>query len=237
MGIGLGPVARIVDYDPRWPRQFKEEKARILAAIGPWARSVEHVGSTAVPGLAAKPIIDILVGLRSLEDAKECITRLEAIGYEYIPEYEAIRPERRYFRKGPTESRTHHLHMVETSSGFFRNYILFRDYLRAHPADARQYEDLKRALAQEHEFNRDAYTEGKTEYVEYVLAKATHRRHAKRLSGRPPSERRMWNQEERLRQWFYGLSPGRRLEVALEFERFRREAWIVRSRGRARSSK
>ena len=127
MGIGLGPVARIVNYDPRWPRRFKEEKARILAAIGPWARSVEHVGSTAVPGLAAKPIIDILVGLRSLEDAKECITRLEAIGYEYIPEYEAIRPERRYFRKGPTESRTHHLHMVETSSGFFRNHILFRD--------------------------------------------------------------------------------------------------------------
>jgi len=186
MGIGLGPVARVADYDPRWPRGFKEEKARILAAIGSWAERVEHVGSTAVPGLAAKPIIDVLVGLRDLEDAKECIPRLVSIGYEYVPEYETVRPERRYFRKGPAEARTHHLHMVETASAFFRNHILFRDYLRAHPAEAGRYEALKRALAEEHEFNRDAYTEGKTEFVESVLRKATKRRSANRLGRRNP---------------------------------------------------
>ena len=171
MVLGLGPVARLAEYDPRWPRRFLEEKTRILASIGRWAGSVEHVGSTAIPRLAAKPIIDILVGLRDLEDATECIPRLEGIGYEYVPEYEAVRPERRYFRKGPVEARTHHLHMVETSSPFFRNHILFRDYLRSHPAEAQRYEKLKRRLAEEHEFNRDAYTEGKTRFVESVLKK------------------------------------------------------------------
>ncbi len=172
MAVGLGPVARLSEYDLRWPALFEEERERILAAIGPSVERVEHVGSTAIPGIAAKPIIDILIGLRSLEDAKECIPRLVAIGYEYVPEYEREIPERRYFRKGPAENRTHHIHIVEVSSEFFRNHLLFRDYLRAHADEAKRYEALKRELAQRFETDREAYTEGKSKYVGRVIERA-----------------------------------------------------------------
>ncbi len=90
----------IVDYDPRWPAMFREEQEAILRAIGPHVVAVEHVGSTAVPGLGAKPIIDILVGIGSLNEASACIRPLEALGYRYVPEFEAEFPERRYFDKG-----------------------------------------------------------------------------------------------------------------------------------------
>src|SRR3972149_3482523 len=131
----------IAEYDPRWPSLYEEERARILAAIGEWLADIQHVGSTAVPGLAAKPTIDIMPGIRSLADAIHCIEPLLALGYQYIPDYEVELPERRYFRRPPGEAfrgrGTHHLHMVETTSQFWRRHILFRDYLRAHPETAR----------------------------------------------------------------------------------------------------
>ena len=89
----------IVDYDPRWPTIYSKEKDRILSVIGTRAVAIEHVGSTAIAGLGAKPIIDIMVAVRQLSDAKECIEPLRSIGYKYIPEYEKELPERRYFRK------------------------------------------------------------------------------------------------------------------------------------------
>jgi GrpB-like predicted nucleotidyltransferase (UPF0157 family) len=171
--IGLGPVARLTEYDPRWPALFEEERQRILNATAAWVDRIEHVGSTAIRGMAAKPIIDILIGLRSIDDARKCIPRLEAIGYEYVPEHERQIPERRYFRKGPVESRTHHIHMVESSSAFFREHLLFRDYLRAHPKDAKQYEGLKRVLAARHENDREAYTKSKTEFIESIVRTAS----------------------------------------------------------------
>ena len=96
-----GGAVVVADYDPRWPRMFEEERRRIVGAIGPLAVAVEHVGSTSVPRLAAKPVIDILVGVRRLGDATSCVVPLAAIGYEYVPEYEREIPDRRYFRKGP----------------------------------------------------------------------------------------------------------------------------------------
>src|SRR5215217_1335020 len=89
----------LVPYEEAWPSLFKEERARIEGAIGPWVEEIEHIGSTAVPGLAAKPVIDIMVGVRSLEDSSALVGRLEAIGYEYVPEFEQQMPFRRYFRK------------------------------------------------------------------------------------------------------------------------------------------
>ena len=167
-----GGTVVIVDCDPRWPAMFEEEKVRILATIGPHVVAVEHIGSTAVPGLAAKPIIDILVGIRWLHDARLCIGPLAAIGYEYVPEYEDELPERRYFRKGPPGGRTHHVHMVEVMSDFWDRHLRFRDYLRAHPEEARRYDALKRKLAAKFGADREAYTNAKAEYVRSVEAKA-----------------------------------------------------------------
>ncbi len=131
----------IVGYDPKWPELYREELCRILHSIVDLIVAIEHIGSTAVPGLAAKPIIDIIAGVRSLEDAPRCIGPLEAMDYEYVPQYEVYIPERRYFRP-----RTHHLHMVEISSEFWRRHLLFRDFLRSHPDVAQEYAELKRTL-------------------------------------------------------------------------------------------
>ncbi len=165
------PVA-IVDYDHRWPARYEEERAKILKAIGDKLVLIEHIGSTAVLGLAAKPIIDIMAAVRRLADAEACIGPLQRIGYQYVPEYELELPERRYFHKGSPESRMHHLHIVEITSDFWRRHLLFRDYLRAHLEVAREYEGLKRRLAERHRFDRQAYTEAKTEFVQAVVERA-----------------------------------------------------------------
>ena len=130
------------------------------------------VGSTSVPCLVAKPIIDIMAALRRLVDARACIEPLQTIGYEYVPEHEASIPERRYFRKGPPGARTHHLHMVELRSGFWEGHLLFRDFLRAHPDVADGYYRLKVRLAVELGLGRGAYTDAKASFIESVVARA-----------------------------------------------------------------
>ncbi len=163
----------VVEYNPLWPQLFEEEKARILFLIEPWVKQIEHIGSTAVLGLGAKPIIDIMVGLHSLDDARHCIPLLETIGYEYVPQHEALMPERRYFHKGSKRfSRTHHLHMVETASEFWERHLLFRDYLRAHKDTAREYYELKKELATRFRSNREAYTDAKTNFIQEVIEQA-----------------------------------------------------------------
>jgi GrpB-like predicted nucleotidyltransferase (UPF0157 family) len=164
----------VAEYDPRWPVMFEEEKTRLLGVIGHVVEQVEHVGSTAVPGLGAKPIIDILIGLRRLDDAAQCIAPLQSLGYQYVPEYEVELPERRYFRKG-SPKRTHHLHMVTVGTEFWERHLLFRDYLRVHPETAREYYELKKALAAKFGSDRDGYTDAKTEFVRSVEAEARSR--------------------------------------------------------------
>lgn len=166
-----GPVV-IVDYDPHWPVLYEQEKGRIVSAIGPKVLAIEHVGSSAVPGLGAKPIIDIMVAVRRLSDAEECIESLLSIGYEYVPEYNEIIPERRYFHKGPAEARTHHLHMVELTSEFWERHLLFRDFLRRRPQEAKRYWELKKELAERFRSDREAYTEAKSAFIESAVARA-----------------------------------------------------------------
>ena len=166
-----GPIV-IVDYDPRWPRMFEEERARILAATRPHVVAVEHIGSTAVPGLAAKPIIDLLAGVRRLEDARACIAPLAALGYDYVPEFEAELPDRRYFRKGSGAAHTNHIHMVEVDGPFWRRHLAFRDDLRTHPEDVRRYADLKRDLAAKFGADRAGYTDAKTAFIREIEARA-----------------------------------------------------------------
>ena len=181
-----GQPIRIVDYDPDWPRKFERERDLVLRTCGAGAFvAFEHIGSTSVPGLAAKPIIDMLPGLRSLDDAPPLIPLLESIGYQYVPEFELPNefdeglPLRRYFRKDENGVRAFHMHMVEAGTDFWREHLLFRDYLRAHPDVADAYARLKRELAED--FNAKltpqsnvnrGYTDRKTEFVESVKAKA-----------------------------------------------------------------
>ncbi|MDH5780036.1 MAG: GrpB family protein [Candidatus Bathyarchaeota archaeon] len=163
----------IGDYDPQWPILYEKEREEILNVIGHIALEIEHMGSTAVQGLGAKPIIDIMVAVDHLSDTEKCIAPLRSIGYKYVPEYEEEIPERRFFNKGrPPKERHYHLHMVQKGSGFWKCHLLFRDYLRMHPNVAQQYYHLKKELASKYGVNREAYTSAKTSFIESIVAKA-----------------------------------------------------------------
>lgn len=166
-----GPIV-IVEYDPQWPILFEQEKDAIWAAIGQFVKGIEHMGSTAVPGLPAKPLIDICVGLQDINDAMKCIEPLKALGYEYVSEYEKVLPNRRYFRKGPPGRRTHHLHMWRIDSLGWTRHIDFRNTLRKEPQLAQEYLVLKEKLAKKYVDNRPAYSDAKSEFIESVLIRA-----------------------------------------------------------------
>jgi GrpB-like predicted nucleotidyltransferase (UPF0157 family) len=166
---GTQPI-EVVDYDPSWPRRYEEERDRIAAALGDAVVAIEHVGGTAVPGLPAKPVIDIMVGVPDIERAGQAVAGLINLGYQYVPELESQLPERRYFRRGTPE--THHVHMVTMGSDFWEEHVLFRDYLRSNPQAAEEYGKLKRGLASRFRFDRDAYRAGKVPFIDTVVAAA-----------------------------------------------------------------
>jgi GrpB-like predicted nucleotidyltransferase (UPF0157 family) len=157
----------IAPYDEKWPLVFDAEKARLDSALGGHALSIQHIGSTSVPGLGAKPIIDIMIAVRTLEESDQfCIQPIVALGYEYVKEFEQETPHRRYFRKSSADGiRTHHIHMVVINSEWWGNHLLFRDYLRANAESRRAYEAHKRQLA-EREWNTGSdYAEAKTDFI------------------------------------------------------------------------
>ena len=174
------PPIYLADYNPAWPQLFEQERARLQAEIGEWAAGIQHVGSTSIPGIVAKPIIDIAIHLRSFEDALYCITPLTGLGYECLGEFGI--PRRIYFRKvtdspSPGQShdgvgRTHQIHMYELGHDQYEKQIVFRDYLRAHPEAAADYEALKQELAQRHAGDIEAYALGKSDFVLDILARA-----------------------------------------------------------------
>jgi GrpB-like predicted nucleotidyltransferase (UPF0157 family) len=159
----------VVDYDPNWPAVFRSLRKRIADALGDMAAAIEHVGSTAVPGLVAKPIIDIDVLLAAEPMLPASIERLASLGYIHrgnlgVPEREAF--------YAPANDPPHHLYVCPPGSAEFRRHLAFRDYLRAHPEDAKRYGDLKLELAKRFRDDRSAYNNAKTEFV----AKVTRRR-------------------------------------------------------------
>lgn len=167
----------IVDYDPRWPALFEQEAERLRAALDPsLIVGLEHFGSTAIPNLSAKPIIDILIAVRSLADARASfVEALQELDYVYWAENP--KQDRMFFVKGMPpfgSGRTHHVHVTELDGEMWRR-LAFRDYLRAHPAEARRYAQLKRRLASEHPADREAYTDAKAAYIEKVMRKAVRR--------------------------------------------------------------
>ena len=161
----------LVPYDPSWPDRFETEKALLEAAVGHWvAGGIHHVGSTAVPGLDAKPVIDILAGVESLAAARACFDPLRHLDYLYAP-YRS--EEMHWFCKPHPSRRTHHLHLIPTASSRFRAELAFRSRLRESPRVASQYSELKHALALRFPTDREAYTDGKADFISAVLAGAT----------------------------------------------------------------
>jgi GrpB-like predicted nucleotidyltransferase (UPF0157 family) len=183
---GAGSIV-VCDYDPNWSTLFEQESARIKKALGPLALAIEHMGSTAVPGLASKPIIDLLVGVPNLEEAtRRCVEPIKALGYKYVPEYASWLPGELFFRKGPPGPWTHHVHLMEPTYHRWETLLVFRDYLRAHPEAARAYANIKLALAASSKDDIEAYRNGKNVFVEETTAKArAWRANAGRRRGKP----------------------------------------------------
>ena len=169
MRILVEPL-HIAPYDPLWPRLFEAERERVEAVLGAWAVAVEHVGSTAVPGLDAKPVVDLLVGLGCMGDAGRCVRPLVGVGYEHRGE--AGIPGRLFFRKFRAGRRAYHLHLTVLGGKFWNEHLLFRDQLRAHPRTAAEYARLKHELAARAGDDRAAYTAAKGRFVRDVLERA-----------------------------------------------------------------
>jgi GrpB-like predicted nucleotidyltransferase (UPF0157 family) len=164
--LGLEPTkVQLVPYDPQWPIEFDKERLEIEKAIGADILSVDHIGSTSIPGLCAKPIIDILIGLKDFGDGFRCVSALEKLGYTFRGEHGI--PGRHYFRKG--SPRTHHLHMYTRGTPDWQHHILFRDYLRAHAAQRDSYAELKTALAKQYPENREKYLDGKAAFIQNII--------------------------------------------------------------------
>ena len=175
--VGLLPTAThsideivVVPHSAAWPARFRIESQLLHVALSELKPSIEHIGSTAVPGLAAKPIIDMLVGVESLAAFETQARRLAVFGYQYIPEYERALPDRRFFKRVVNGVRTHHVHVVEKNGVYWKRYIKFRNSLRDDAWLAARYAEVKRRLAARFSFDRDAYTNGKTGFIEAVLA-------------------------------------------------------------------
>jgi GrpB-like predicted nucleotidyltransferase (UPF0157 family) len=161
----------VVPYRKGWVELFEQEAGLLRRALGEKALSIEHIGSTSIPGIEAKPIIDIMVAVDSLTGAKEHIPALEALGYVYKP-YDTI-PERLYFSKeNAPEYRTHHLNLATQESSFWKNQLAFRDYLRAHDRVAGEYVDLKKNIARLYAQTNEIDPEAKSQFVARVLALA-----------------------------------------------------------------
>jgi GrpB-like predicted nucleotidyltransferase (UPF0157 family) len=161
----------VVEYDPEWPSFYEEEKELILDAVGEHVKSIEHFGSTSVPGLGAKPIIDIIAGLDSQKIADRCLPALAAIGYDDVTP-EPTDDDWYYCLGKGLHSPGVHLHLVKHGSDFWMRHILFRDYLRTHPDTAKEYFELKLRLVEKYADMREVYTESKTDFIENVLENA-----------------------------------------------------------------
>lgn len=162
----------IAPYDPAWPALFAAEAARIREAFGSHAERVEHVGSTAVPGLAAKPVIDIQVSVRSLASRVLFHGLLEQLGYTHFPlgAFDLVYP---FFKRPATWPSTHHVHLCKSGSVQEREHIAFRDHLRSTPASAAAYAELKRGLAAQHHGNtmesQERYSLAKSHFIDSRL--------------------------------------------------------------------
>jgi putative glutamine amidotransferase len=160
----------LVDPDPSWPEAFERESARVAQALGDAALRIEHVGSTSVPGLAAKPVIDIQVSVASLTPRSAVVQPLVAIGYTHA--IDPIETEHEFLSKEENGGRSVHVHLCEAGGGWERRHLAFRDWLRTHPEDASAYQALKRELAARHPRDIQTYVDGKTAFITSIEQRA-----------------------------------------------------------------
>jgi GrpB-like predicted nucleotidyltransferase (UPF0157 family) len=175
----------VVRYDPGWPAAFEAEAIRIRTALGPLAMRIDHHGSTSIPGLGAKPIIDIQVSVAALQPIAAYSERLQAIGYLHVPHADdSFCP---FFHRPSRWPHSHHVHVVERSGVEERRTLAFRDYLRDHADAAREYEHLKRDLARQltatNRESREAYSRAKTDFIERVVAMALSSGYPREVTG------------------------------------------------------
>jgi GrpB-like predicted nucleotidyltransferase (UPF0157 family) len=167
------PGVRIVEHDTTWAAQAQAEISRLAAALGPLAVRLEHVGSTAVPGLAAKPILDLQLSVAAIEPRARYAGALDRLGYLFVPDPDL--PDSHFFARPPQRPRSHHLHVCQVGSEHEERHLAVRDFLRAHPDEAARCAALKRALVQRHPNDRLAYIAGKEQYVRELEARALNR--------------------------------------------------------------
>lgn len=167
LGLESG-VVRVVEYDARWPRLFAAERRRILRQCGTPALRLEHVGGTSIPGLCAKPVLDIAAGRPRDAVIEDCVAAFERAGYAHRGEQGV--PGREFFRRG--QPRAYHVHLVEEGGSLWRDYLAFRDFLRADADAARRFAGVKHLLAARFPHDRESYISAKSPYVEEILRRA-----------------------------------------------------------------
>jgi GrpB-like predicted nucleotidyltransferase (UPF0157 family) len=159
----------VVPYEPEWPALFAALGATLRGALGDVALRIDHIGSTSVPGLAAKPVIDVQISVASLEPLDAYRLPLAGLGFVFHPSNPDL--SKRYFREPPGSRRTH-IHVRRAGSWAEQMALLFRDYMRAHPGDAERYAALKKQLAERYRHDREGYTEAKGPFIWEILAQA-----------------------------------------------------------------
>ena len=175
LGLKRG-IVELVPHNPKWAKLFEQEKQLLVGTFGETIFAIEHIGSTAIPGIPAKPILDMNVGVESLEIARGMKDRFAGLGYEHRPfvpgqSLEGLQAQELYVR-GPETKRTHFAHVTVYGSDFWNNSLLFRDYLQSHPGRAQEYDDLKQKLAQQYGNDRGSYSKGKEQFVLQTLEMA-----------------------------------------------------------------
>ncbi|MBN1678980.1 MAG: GrpB family protein [Anaerolineae bacterium] len=158
----------LADYNAEWPARFEREADAIAEAMGDDILEMEHIGSTSVPGLSAKPIIDLMMVVEVFAPLEDYQKRLKPLGYTY--QSHENDSDRLFFWKGAP--RTYHLHVVEFATWEYHRHLMFRDYLRSHPDTAALYEQIKRELAEAFKAKRPSYTAGKTAFIKNIMARA-----------------------------------------------------------------
>jgi len=171
LGLKRGTV-KLTSHHKQWAKLFEKEKNILLLTLGDIKTNIEHVGSTAIPGVLAKPIIDMMLGISKSEQTEMIYKKLQELGYEDRGE-QGI-PGQRLFVRGPEENRTHYLHITKLNSDFWQEHILFRDYLKQNKEARDEYNQLKKNLAEKYSDKRELYTKAKADFIQNIIDKAKH---------------------------------------------------------------